>query len=71
MTKILRTPDGRFANLPDYTFAPHYFDLIDPDLGIMRIHYVDEGPAEGPVVLLLHGEPSMVLSLSPHDTAAG
>src|SRR5712691_82843 len=25
---ILRTPDERFANLPDYPFAPHYFEVL-------------------------------------------
>ena len=23
---ILRTPDDRFANLPDFPYAPHYFE---------------------------------------------
>ncbi len=51
--KILRTPEERFRNLPDYPFAPHYIDIDD-----MRMHYVDEGPADADPVLLLHGEPS-------------
>ncbi len=51
---VLRTPDERFESLPDYSFTPHYADLAD---GI-RVHYVDEGPAAGPTVLLMHGEPS-------------
>jgi haloalkane dehalogenase len=51
--KILRTPDSRFENLPDYDFAPNYVDVLD-----MRMHYVDEGPRDGEIVLLLHGEPS-------------
>ena len=53
--EILRTPDDRFENLADYPFAPHYVELAD---GPVRMHYVDEGPADGEVVLLLHGEPS-------------
>jgi len=52
--KSIRTPDERFANLPDYPFAPHYLDLA-PDL---RMHYVDEGPRDAAPVLMLHGEPS-------------
>lgn len=50
---ILRTPDERFADLPDYPFPPHYAQA-----GPVRIHYVDEGPPDAPVVLLLHGQPS-------------
>ena len=51
--EILRTPDERFADLTGYPFAPHYVDAGD-----VRIHYVDEGPADAAPVLLLHGEPS-------------
>ena len=49
----LRTPDSRFTNLPGYDFEPHYVRVQD-----LRMHYVDEGPRDGQVVLLLHGEPS-------------
>ena len=55
---VLRTPDDRFEGLPDFPFEPHYCKVEDPDLGPLRIHYVDEGPAHGPVVLCLHGEPT-------------
>ena len=54
----LRTPDDRFADLPGYPFAPHYADIPDGDGGSLRVHHVDEGDADAPVVLLLHGEPS-------------
>jgi haloalkane dehalogenase len=54
----LRTPDERFANLPGYPFAPHYVDVPSGDGDSLRVHYVDEGPATAPPVLLLHGEPS-------------
>ena len=50
---ILRTPDSRFENLPDYDFDPHYEDIQG-----YRVHYIDEGPRDGEVVLMLHGEPS-------------
>jgi haloalkane dehalogenase len=57
--QVLRTPDSRFDNLPDWTFAPHYADITDTDTGqALRIAYVDEGPRDGRTVLLLHGEPS-------------
>jgi haloalkane dehalogenase len=67
--QILRTPDHRFADLPDYPFAPHYLMVGD-----LRIHYVDEGPRDGPVVLMLHGEPSwsyLYRKMIPVFTAAG
>jgi haloalkane dehalogenase len=50
---LLRTPDERFADLRDYPFPPRYVEV-----GGVRVHYVDHGPPAGPVVLLLHGEPS-------------
>ncbi len=52
--KILNTPDERFANLPGYPFAPNYVE-IEPGL---KMHYLDEGPKNGAIVLLLHGQPS-------------
>jgi haloalkane dehalogenase len=51
---ILRTPDERFANLPDYPFAPNYLQF-----GEARMHYVDEGNRDAKeTVLMLHGEPT-------------
>jgi haloalkane dehalogenase len=55
---VLRTPDERFVALPGYPFEPHYVEVASPDGSPVRIHYLDEGPADGEVVLLLHGEPS-------------
>ena len=56
--KILRTPDERFKDLPGYSFAPHYAEVPDGEGGSLRVHYVDEGPRDADVVLLLHGEPT-------------
>lgn len=57
--RVLRAPDSRFDNLPDWTFAPRYLDITDAATGqILRMAYVDEGPRDGRTVLLLHGEPS-------------
>jgi haloalkane dehalogenase len=57
---VLRTPDDRFAGLAGsgFGFAPHYADLPDDEGGTLRIHYLDEGPATGEPVVLMHGEPS-------------
>ena len=55
---VLRTPDDRFRDLPGYEFAPHYVEIPDGEGGVLRAHHVDEGDPDGPVVLLLHGEPS-------------
>lgn len=48
---LLRTPDERFADLPDWPYTPRYFDINGA-----RVHYVDEG--QGELILCLHGEPS-------------
>ncbi|MGB1225501.1 MAG: haloalkane dehalogenase [Mycobacterium sp.] len=55
---VLRTPDERFANLPDFPFEPHYVEVDSGAGTTLRMHYLDEGPPDGEVVLLLHGEPS-------------
>ena len=56
--QFLRTPDARFVDLPDYDFAPHYVDIDDTEGGVLRVHYVDEGPRDAAPVLLMHGEPT-------------
>ncbi len=52
--KALRTPDERFADLPGYSFAPHYLE----GAGALLMHTLDEGPRDGPVALCLHGQPT-------------
>lgn len=56
--QLLRTPDDRFADLPDFPFAPHYVTVPHPGTEGIRVHYLDEGPRTAPPVLLMHGEPS-------------
>ncbi len=60
--QTLRTPDDRFEGLSGYPFEPHYAEIDaepgNPDGGRLRVHYLDEGPADAAPVLLMHGEPS-------------
>jgi haloalkane dehalogenase len=51
--EFVRTPDERFDGLLDFSYEPS-----DVDIDGLRMAYVDEGPRDGPAVLLLHGEPS-------------
>ena len=51
--EFVRTPDERFAGLSGYPFAPHWVEIDG-----LRVHYVEEGPADGPLVVLVHGQPT-------------
>lgn len=51
--EVLRTDESRFANIPDFPYTPRYTNV-----GQLRIACIDEGPRDGPVVLLMHGEPT-------------
>ena len=65
-----RTPDERFTNLVDWPYQPRYVTVDDG----LRMHYIDEGPADGPVVLLAHGEPTwgyLYRKMIPGLVAAG
>lgn len=72
--QVLRTPDDRFVDLPGYPFAPHYAQVATVDGPDLRVHYLDEGPRDGRVVLCLHGEPSwsyLYRTMVPVLVAAG
>jgi len=56
--RTLRTPEDRFTPLPDFELEPHYADVPDGEGGRLRMAYVESGPTDGPVALLLHGEPT-------------
>ena len=56
--EVLRTPDSRFTRLPGYDFPPCYAEVPDGEGGTLRMHYLDEGPRDGEVVVAVHGEPS-------------
>ena len=54
----LRTPEDRFENLPGYPWTPRYLSDL-PALGGLRLHYLDQGPADAPLTwLCLHGNPA-------------
>ena len=55
--KILRTPNECFENLSGYDFEPHYTTIKTHDGSELRIHHVDEGPENGPILLAMHGQP--------------
>ena len=72
--KVLRTPDDRFRDLPDFPFQPNYLQVPDGEGGHLRLHYLDEGPRDAPPVLLIHGEPSwcfLYRKMIPIIAAAG
>lgn len=53
----VRTHAARFEHIPEYPWAPHYVSDL-PVLAGLRLHYLDEGPAQAPLVFLcLHGYP--------------
>jgi len=65
--QFVRTPDDRFAGLPDYPFQPHYHNWNG-----LRMHYLDEG--SGSPIVLLHGQPTfsyLYRKFIPPLTAAG
>lgn len=73
--EILRTPDDRFADLTGWGFEPHYTTITDAGSATpIRLHHIDEGPADANPVLCMHGEPSwsyLYRTMVPVLTAAG
>ena len=55
--KVLRTPDKYFKNIKDYPFKPIYTNINSDDGTELRIHHIDEGPRDGPILLAMHGQP--------------
>ncbi|MGZ4494213.1 MAG: hypothetical protein ACXVWU_05900 [Nocardioides sp.] len=43
---LLRTPDDRFAALPDFPWEPRYATVPSGDGDGIRMAYVEAGPAE-------------------------
>lgn len=50
---FVRTPDDCFDELDNFDYEPNYATVDG-----LRMHYVDEGPSDGEVILMLHGQPS-------------
>ena len=72
---VVRTDDERFSGLPGFDFEPHYVDVSNPfGSPSLRMHYLDEGPSDAPVVLMAHGEPTwsyLYRKMVPVFAAAG
>jgi haloalkane dehalogenase len=56
--QTLRTPDERFAEIPNFPYSPRYCELDDDEGGRVRVAWIEDGPADADPILLLHGEPS-------------
>ncbi len=54
----LRTSEDRFANLPGFSFRPHFSESL-PRFSGLRMHWLDEGPSRAENTFLsLHGQPT-------------
>ncbi|WP_101951466.1 haloalkane dehalogenase [Mycobacterium sp. 3519A] len=72
--QTLRTPDECFADLPEFGYPAKYCEVDDGDGGHLRVAWVEDGPADGNPVLMLHGEPSwsfLYRKMMPILAAAG
>jgi len=56
--ETLRTPEDRFLIVPDFGYPAQYAEVADGEGGTLRMAWVEAGPPDGPVALLLHGEPT-------------
>lgn len=69
MTAYVTTPDENFAELANFSFKPNFHQWQD-----LNMHYLDEGPKDGPVMLLMHGMPTwsyLYRDMIPPLVAAG
>jgi haloalkane dehalogenase len=56
--KFLTTPEHYFKQIADFPYAPKFLQVDDNEGGLLKLHYIDEGPKDANIVLMLHGEPS-------------
>lgn len=71
---VLRTDEAHFEGLSGYPFAPNYAEVKAEDGTVLRLHYLDEGPRDGEIILCMHGQPSwsyLYRKMIPYLTAAG
>jgi haloalkane dehalogenase len=71
---IVRTPEDRFQRIEDWPYEPRFTELRLGILGVVRLAHYEAGPADGPPVLLLHGEPTwayLYRKMIPPLAAAG
>ncbi|EUA24669.1 haloalkane dehalogenase [Mycobacterium xenopi 3993] len=72
--QTLRTPDERFAGIPEFPYIPRYSEVSDGEGGQLRVAWVQDGPNDADPVLMLHGEPSwsfLYRKMIPIMAAAG
>ncbi len=72
--KVLRTPDERFQDLDAFPYHPNYVEINDGQGDQLRMHFVDVGPKDAPIILCVHGQPTWSYSfrkMIPPLTAAG
>jgi pimeloyl-ACP methyl ester carboxylesterase len=73
MADILKTPPERFTNLPGFAWRAHGRDDL-PGCSGLTMSYLDDGPANAPVFLCLHGQPTwsyLYRRMIPHFLDAG
>lgn len=56
--KILRTPDEAIESVTGYPTQRRWVEIPAGDGQRLRVHLVDSGSADAPVVVMLHGNPS-------------
>jgi haloalkane dehalogenase len=56
--QFLTTPEHCFEQIIDFNYSPNFLQVDDSEDSLLKLHYIDEGPRDANVVLMLHGEPS-------------
>jgi haloalkane dehalogenase len=56
--QFLTTPEHCFEQIIDFNYLPNFLQVDDSEGSLLKLHYIDEGPRDANVVLMLHGEPS-------------